>query len=367
MSSDTLNLPPKLATQEAITRNLWQKDPRRTYLSAPNLRLQTYLGILSFVTIISLMIYWYFMPFFITERMLLERLVDRDFGGIEKKVKSTYELAAAVQEMVKINEHFTKLARDLENSKVGNLAKLSKMKSSLGDYQNLKEALEGEVLGLRDKIKQMEEEQMASMPKIQARMKALKTLSTVTAGAFYAAAEVVERPPETKEEWQKSLSKLHGVVTSLKESAAAQKAEDEKKLFEEVATALARVAGVQRARQLRIAYINKINAQIMGPKLSEDLKAYRKDFEITMTPIMAAEVLAVSAGSPANKIEFAGGDEEKDTPAVAGNYATMKEAIGQIKDEQDRLFMQKIAAGVSENSPDKEAAFNVDYVKAKLR
>ena len=85
MSSDTFNLPPKLATQEAITRHLWQKDPRRTYLSAPNLRLQNYLFVLSFVTIVTLMVYWYFMPFFITEKMLLERLVDRDLGASKRK------------------------------------------------------------------------------------------------------------------------------------------------------------------------------------------------------------------------------------------------------------------------------------------
>ena len=366
MSSDTLNRPPKLATQEAITRQLWLKDPRRTYLSAPNLRLQNYLFVLSFVTIVTLMAYWYFMPFFITEKMLLERLVDRDFGGIEKEVETTYQLAAEVQKLVKVNEHFTKLAADLQNSKVGSLAELSKMQSSLGEYQSLKQALEGEILGLHAKIKKMEDEQLASMPIIQAQMKALKALSKVTAGAFYAAAEAVENPPESKQEWQQSLTKLQGVVTSLKESAAAQKVDEEKQLFEEVATTLARVAGVQRARQLRTAYINKINTQIMGPKLSEDLKKYRKDFEKSMTPVMAAEVLGSSARRTTNDLEFADGDEEKDSLAVAGNYAAMKKAIDQLKDKQEQLFMQKLVTGVSKNSPEKEAEINDDYIKAKL-
>jgi len=366
MSSDTFNLPPKLATQEAITRHLWQKDPRRTYLSAPNLRLQNYLFVLSFVTIVTLMVYWYFMPFFITEKMLLERLVDRDFGGLEKKVDSTYQLAAEVQKLVKVNEHFTNLAADLQNSTVGSLAKLSKMESSLGEYQNLKKAMEGEVLGLRDKIKQMEEEQGASMPKLQAKMIALKSLSKVTAGAFYAAAEAVENPPETKEEWQQSLTSLQGVVTSLKESAAAQEDEVGKRLFEEVGTTLARVAGVQRARQLRTAYIDNINTQIMGPKLSEQLKIYRKDFERAMTPVMAAEVLAATAQGTTNDLDFADGNAERDSPAVAGNYSTMKKAIEKLKEEPDRLFMQKLAMGASINSSEKGSEINDDYVKAKL-
>lgn len=353
MATSKFSLRPD-SSRRTFAESLWQHDPRRQYLVKPNRRAVRLMGVLTVLSVTTLVTFWMLLPYFVTEEMLMARLSERDIGGLEKEANTTYELAAVIRKKAEQYSQLGTVVQERDRLK----GEAAQRASSLEQYQKTAAQLNEKIAGLEKQLKASRDEMASREPELHRRMKNLKAIAGKTAGGLQNLAQFLQSPASTEKEWRARAEYAHQAVGNLLEAAELADGEDQKR-FLSAASDTVRIAALHRSRELRELYLAEIITEVLGPKFSKSFNLARSRFDGELAVAMLPEIIGPTAGIPLIKLQFAPGDSAKDAGRLRENWLLYRKPLSASKTEPGITFAREFTLGaiksVSDEEPDLQA------------
>jgi len=309
------------------------------------------LGILAFASVTTLVVFRWKLEFFVTEEMLMNRLADRDIGGLEKEAKTSYELAALIRKKAEQYAELGTVVQERDKLK-GQTAQIT---SSLEQYRREETQLNDRVADLEKQLKSARDEMAAREPELRKRMTNLKAIAGKTAGGLQNLAQFLQSPASTEKEWRARAEHAHQAISSLLDAAGLADGEDQKR-FLSAANDAVRIAALHRSRELRDLYLDQTITEVLGPKFRKSFNAARARFDGELAVAMLPEIIGPTAGIPAIKMQFVPGDSAKDAGRLRENWTVYRKVLASSKTEPGITFAREHTLGaiksVSGEEPD---------------
>ena len=330
---------PASSGSRALVRSLWRNDPRRSHLTKPNWRPMLLMLCLTVVSIVTLVTYLVLLPILITDKMVMDRLSQRDLGGIEERVETPDELAAEIRKIGLEHAKFEKVAYQLaklQEERETVSASLARFKKSNGE-------LEKEVKTLRADLAEARGEMAAKEPLVRERLRKLALMVSLSNQTFRHVAEFLSGTTGSPAAWKEQVKRVEKILRALIEVAELSSGK-ERAEWSQVAERWARLTARHRAQDLREHYLHRVYTEVLGPKFMKAVHGAAESFDKEFGVLVLPEILGPVAGLPQDDLLFPAGDIDSDSLPLDKNWRLFRPVIAGKQGTAAAAFAREFAS-----------------------